>query len=402
MLAIGPRTQWHVALACGIGPRRRKKHKNTMSGRKPSILSAASQRLQPLARAAVMPPSRLLFDACHMGVVLRALLLTELPLALVLLFGADDLQQWLGHFALLTGIAFPPLLLWLLLACWLKHWLDRQVPSVQWAYALLTGWCCGLLAFALYAMPGQLRGSGANWLASGLSGMGLAGLLTSMFAMRHRASQPASTVARLAELQSRIRPHFLFNTLNSAIALVRQDPAKAESMLEDLSDLFRHALLDASSVSNLEKEVEIARQYLRIEGIRFEGRLRVSWTVDEAALQASVPPLLLQPLVENAIKHGVEPSSEGGEIHVLVRRKGDRVLLRISNTVPGPNSAVAHAAGRGGNGIALQNVRDRLRLMHDVNADFRCRTHDGRYEVAMNLPAKPLLGRDAAQRAAFH
>ncbi|MDO4723631.1 MAG: histidine kinase [Comamonadaceae bacterium] len=355
-----------------------------------------------MARAAAKPPSRLLFDACHMGVVLRALLLTELPLALALLFGADDLQQWLGHFALLTGIVFPPLLLWLLLACWLKHWLDRQVPSVQWAYALLTGWCCGLLAFSLYAMPGQLRGSGSGWLASGLSGMGLAGLLTSMFAMRQRASQPASTVARLAELQSRIRPHFLFNTLNSAIALVRQDPAKAESMLEDLSDLFRHALLDAASVSNLEKEVEIARQYLRIEGIRFEGRLRVSWTVDEAALQASVPPLLLQPLVENAIKHGIEPSSEGGEIHVLVRRKGDRVLLRISNTVPDANSAAAQAAGRAGNGIALQNVRDRLRLMHDVNADFRSRSRDGRYEVAMNLPAQPLLGRDAAQRAALH
>ncbi|RMX02904.1 sensor histidine kinase [Allofranklinella schreckenbergeri] len=359
-----------------------------MNGRKPSILSAPH------------PPSRLLFDACHLGVVLRALALVEAPLALAVLFGAPGLEEGLGRFAVLTSAAMPPTLLWLLASCALKHWLDRQTATVQWGFAVLWGWACALLGLALYGWLGVAGPSlpASVWLAGSLSGIGLALLLTSLFVLRQRASQPAATVARLAELQSRIRPHFLFNTLNSAIALVRDNPPLAERMLEDLSDLFRHALKDAASISNLAKEIEIARQYLRIESIRFDERLRVTWTVDEDALQASVPPLLLQPLVENAIKHGIEPSSEGGEIHVLVRRKGARVLVRISNTVPS-SRALGEAAAKAGNGIALNNVRARLRLMHDVNAEFRTAVRAGRYEVAFSLPAQPLLGRDAALAA---
>lgn len=332
-----------------------------------------------------------------MGVVLRALALVEIPLALVVLFSATGFEEGLGRFGVFTGVAMPPTLLWLLTACALKRWLDGQTPTVQWGFAVLWGWVCALLGLALYGLlnPQAAPVSANVWLAASFTGIGLAVLLTSMFVMRQRASQPAATVARLAELQSRIRPHFLFNTLNSAIALVRDDPALAERMLEDLSDLFRHALKDAASVSSLEKEIEIARQYLRIEGIRFENRLRVTWTVDENALQASVPPLLLQPLVENAIKHGIEPSSQGGEIHILVRRKDAQVLVRISNTVPSAR-ALGEAGSKSGNGIALRNVRDRLRLMHDVNADFRCNVREGRYEVALRLPAQPLMGRAVA------
>ncbi|RZS33561.1 sensor histidine kinase [Corticibacter populi] len=338
---------------------------------------------------AAQPSQALLFDACQIGVVLRAIVLVELPLALIALFGAASAADWLAAFALATGVALPALLAWLLVACSLRHWMGRQAASVQWAFAVLLGWLCGMLAAALAAYLGLPAGPGV-WLAAGFSGIVLAAVLTQMLALRQRARQPAATVARLAELQSRIRPHFLFNTLNSAIALVRQDPPAAERMLEDLSDLFHHALKDPGSESSLEKELEIARQYLRIEGIRFGERLRVRWSVDDDALGASVPPLLLQPLVENAIKHGIEPSAQGGEIHVLVRRKGARVYVRISNTVPpvaGPGAAVTSTAG---NGIALQNVRARLHLLHDMDADFRQRLRDGRYEVGMVLPAKPL------------
>ncbi|THU04417.1 sensor histidine kinase [Lampropedia puyangensis] len=368
-----------------------------MNGTKRNILSARAPRAAPAALVLSDKPSLLLFDACHLGVVLRALLLVETPLALIVLFQASTLQEWLGQFAILTGVSMPAVLLWLLLSCLCKHWLNQQVASVQWGFALLLGLMGGLLGMGLFDAFNIHTTTKAAWLAACLSGTGLAALLTSMLVMRQRARQPAQTVAKLAELQSRIRPHFLFNTLNSAIALVRQNPRLAEGMLEDLSDLFHHALKDARSTSSLEKEVEIARQYLRIEGIRFEARLRTSWTIEQEALQASVPPLLLQPLVENAIKHGIEPSVDGGEIHILVRRKGDRVLVRISNTVPNKRSdcAVSDASPKtAGNGIALRNVRARLRLMHDVHADFSARTRGDRYEVAISLPAAPLMGRD--------
>ncbi|HEY1231195.1 MAG TPA: histidine kinase, partial [Ramlibacter sp.] len=145
----------------------------------------------------------------------------------------------------------------------------------------------------------------------------LAGVMFALVAMgwlllRARSHMPADTAARLEDLQSRIRPHFLFNTLNSAIALVREEPAKAETMLEDLAELFRQALADPRDSVTLADEIGLAERYLAIEQVRFGDRLRIRWDLDITAGSARVPPLLLQPLVENAVKHGVEPSAQGG------------------------------------------------------------------------------------------
>jgi two-component system, LytTR family, sensor histidine kinase AlgZ len=191
---------------------------------------------------------------------------------------------------------------------------------------------------------------------------------------------PAQTAARLSELQARIRPHFLFNTLNSAIALVREDPAKAELVLEDLSDLFRHALADQGGFVTLDKEVAVARSYLEIEQVRFGERLAVEWSIDPGAAKAKVPPLLLQPLVENAVKHGVEPSAIGAQVKVTTQRRGSIVVIKVTNTVPA-------GQGRPGHGIAQDNVRERLRLLHDVQAQFRTALKDGIYQVRMEVPA---------------
>lgn len=328
----------------------------------------------------------LLFDACQIGVVLRAIALVQATVGLAGLFGSTDLDDWLGRFALHTATALPALLAWLLLACALKRPLHRLHPPLQWSVGLALGLACGLMACALYqaiiAQPVQPL----SWLASALAGVALAALLVNMLALRQRAQLPAETTARLAELQARIRPHFLFNTLNTAIALVGEDPAQAERVLEDLSDLFRHALRDGGrSQSTLGEEVQIARQYLGIEQIRFGERLRVAWSLDEDALTASVPPLLLQPLVENAIRHGIEPSPDGGTVHVLVRRKGTRVHVRISNSLP----ATPAAARSGGHGMALHNVRTRLRLLHDLETELQTRRRNGLFEVAFSLPVRP-------------
>ena len=171
-------------------------------------------------------------------------------------------------------------------------------------------------------------------MASAFAGALLSAALVAALVLRAKGRMPADTAARLTELQARIRPHFLFNTLNSAIALVRDDPARAEAMLEDLSDLFRHALVDPGESVTLAEEVALARRYLDIEQVRFGERLRVEWALDPAAGGARVPPLLLQPLVENAVKHGVEPSAAGAQVKISTQRRGGTVVIKVTNTVP--------------------------------------------------------------------
>ena len=219
-------------------------------------------------------------------------------------------------------------------------------------------------------------------LAPALAGACMAAAIFYWLQLRAQALLPADTTARLAELQSRIRPHFLFNTLNTALALVRVDPARAEGVLEDLAELFRVALGDhsdpAASVT-LAEEVELARRYLAIEQIRFGQRLRIQWELDPDAGAARVPPLILQPLVENAVRHGVEPADEGGTIRVRTRVKLGRALVTIANSVP-------RAPSRPGNGMALKNVRDRLHLMHDMAAQFETRREDDVFRVQIVVP----------------
>jgi two-component system sensor histidine kinase AlgZ len=191
---------------------------------------------------------------------------------------------------------------------------------------------------------------------------------------------PAATTARLAELQSRIRPHFLFNTLNSAIALVRAEPAQAEAVLEDLAELFRSALADPAESVTLAQEITLAQRYLAIEQVRFGERLRVRWSLDSRADGAQLPPLLLQPLVENAVKHGVEPSTSGAQVHVSTERRGAVVVVKVTNTTPA-------GAGERGHGLALANVRERLLLLHDVQARFSTALQGGVFQVRLEIPA---------------
>ena len=209
--------------------------------------------------------------------------------------------------------------------------------------------------------------------------------LVAALQMRARGSTPAATTARLTELQARIRPHFLFNTLNSAVALVRAEPAKAEALLEDLSDLFRHALMEQGTTSTMEEEITLAQRYLDIEQVRFGDRMRVQWQLDPAANLSKLPPLLLQPLVENAVKHGIEPCARGGKLRISTEMRNRRVILQITNTVP--DTAEGEALATRGHGIALANVRERLRLLHDVDCDFSAGMQNGLYRVRISLPA---------------
>jgi two-component system sensor histidine kinase AlgZ len=165
---------------------------------------------------------------------------------------------------------------------------------------------------------------------------------------------------------------------------VRAEPAKAESLLEDLSDLFRHALVEQGEAVTLAEELVLAQRYLGIEQVRFGERLQVQWQIDPRAGSALLPPLLLQPLVENAVKHGVEPSSWGGRLRVCTELRGSRVVVRITNTLPADSARTGASAP--GHGIALANVRARLALLHDVQAEFSAGVRGSLYEVRLTLP----------------
>ncbi len=318
-----------------------------------------------------------LFDACQVGVVLRAVLFVEAAAGVVLAYLSNGLMEWVVRLSIVTGGALPATLAWLLVTCLAKRWLARLSRKIQYAVALLLGALSGVYGCAVLWFSGLL--DPAPWWASALSGLALSALLVAARVMRAKGRTPADTAARLAELQSRIRPHFLFNTLNSAIALVRAEPAKAEALLEDLSDLFRHALIDRGEAVSLAQEVSLAQRYIAIEQVRFGERLRVKWVLDPAADLAKVPPLLLQPLVENAVRHGVEPSDSGAEIQISTQRRGSVVVIKVTNTVP---------AGQGvqGHGVALRNVRERLALLHDLQGQFRSGLKNGVYQVRLEVP----------------
>jgi two-component system, LytTR family, sensor histidine kinase AlgZ len=200
------------------------------------------------------------------------------------------------------------------------------------------------------------------------------------FHIRQRAFSPALAEARLQALQARIRPHFLFNSLNAVLSLIRSDPKRAETAIEDLAELFRTVMSDNRRLTLLADEVSLCRQYLSLEQLRLGERLRVEWQLDPAAASALVPPMLLQPLVENAIYHGIEPGVEAGLVQIRAERDGDRLRLQLSNPYHPEHQH------RQGNRMALANIRERLQLHFDVEARLDTRIAGERYEIDILIP----------------
>jgi two-component system sensor histidine kinase AlgZ len=198
--------------------------------------------------------------------------------------------------------------------------------------------------------------------------------------VRARALAPALAEARIQALQARIRPHFLYNSINAVLSLMRSDPRRAERALEDLADLFRVLMADNRTLAPIGNEIELARQYLALEELRLGDRLRVRWNVDGLPPDALVPPLVLQPLVENAVYHGIEPSDKGGEIQIDVVRVGKEIVMELRNPFPGGGK---HATG---NRMAIVNIRERLQLHFDAEASMRSEVKDGFYRVVIRMP----------------
>ena len=187
--------------------------------------------------------------------------------------------------------------------------------------------------------------------------------------------------ARLQSLQSRIRPHFLFNSMNTIASLTRTQPEQAEKAVENLADLFRVSLRDARQFHTLREERELCQRYLDIESLRLGDRLKIDWNIDTVPHDAYVPPLLIQPLLENAIYHGIEPRAEGGTIHIIGSMQNKQITLTISNPLP-----VNAEKASEGNRIAQENIRARLKTLYDDKADMQLNNDNEQYSVKLTWP----------------
>lgn len=321
-------------------------------------------------------------DWRNAGVLLRVLLGANLLAAVAALLQADSPARWQDIFVTMAAWLEAPLLVGILVLALGRDLLWR-LPSPRGQGVVIS--LAAVLGFLQYRLWQWLDltdgGLWGLWRATILAIL-LAGVLLLYLDLRARAYSPAVAEARLMALNARIRPHFLFNSINAVLSLIRAEPRRAESALETVSDLFRAALRDPADWLPLSDEIALCRQYIELEKLRLGERLQVDWDIRDVPLDASLPPLMLQPLVENAVYHGVEPTSEGGCIRIAFEQRGEALCIEVSNPIPDtPRPSV-------GNQMALANIRERLALYFDLEARLDVEEKDNLYRVRLSLPCK--------------
>ena len=319
-------------------------------------------------------------DFRNLGVMLRILVCVTAVTLLAEALRNTSLGHWLEASAAAVAIVLPVTIISLLVLGGATSSLRRLNYPVAVTFIVFLELLVvtAVVKFVSLMLPGDdnLDELVRYWLFTVI----LTLVLVGYFDLRTRALSPALAEARLQALQARIRPHFLFNSLNAVLSLMRAEPRRAETALEDLCELFRVLMADNRRLIPLEQELELCRQYLAIETLRLEDRLNVEWRIDELPSDAMVPPLILQPLLENAVYHGIEPSAVPGTISIAIHSKSERLEMILSN--PFKESARPQP----GNKMALENIKERLQLHFDAEATLVTRSDGGRFEVRIVLP----------------
>jgi len=189
--------------------------------------------------------------------------------------------------------------------------------------------------------------------------------------------------AKIQALQSRIRPHFVFNSLNIIASLTRNEPARAEAAIEDMADLFRMMLSEDEQLVPVKKEIDVAKKYLALETLRLDQRLHVDWDIGTLPRKASVPVLTLQPLLENAVRHGIEALPTGGTIGVKLWEEDGKIRIRVENPYPTKSKVRADSPSR-----SLDNIRQRLQSHYGDTAQLDAAGNDGRFSVTATIPMR--------------
>lgn len=322
-------------------------------------------------------------DFCDVRTLFAVVLIAELLVFVLVLAQPSGVNRWqaLGLYSLYVQ--------WIALGCavvlcLLRTWLARMRPAAAgiaaWLLILvITGtvtWVARGLVLESGTRPGEylLRSVGVAALVSAVA-------LRYLYLQRDwRRRVESASAARVQALQARIRPHFLFNSLNTIASMIRGRPAEAETAVEDLAELFRASLETGDGLTQLDDELRLAEGYLHMEQLRLGERLHVHWEVEELPRDALLPPLTLQPLLENAVYHGIEPRREGGTIRIRGSLRETTLRLCVDNPV------TSGATGRPGHGMALDNVRERLRLAFGDAAQFHVHRDGETYTVCLELP----------------
>ncbi len=316
---------------------------------------------------------------CNLGVMLRTLIVANVFVLFAALLRSPRLESVPLEFVMMAAFCEPVILASVGILCLTRRWLHRlRYPAAVAVVGVLVVAIAGFMHVAAGALvPDRVS---VPFAPIALVTLFVAGFTVGYFDLRSRALAPAIAEARIQALQARIRPHFLYNSINAVLSLIRAEPRRAEAALEDMADLFRVLMADNRTLAPLAAEVELTRGYLAIESLRLGERLRVTWKTDGMPGDALVPPLLLQPLVENAVYHGIEPSAGGGEISIEVTASGRQVVMTLTNPLPGVTRSTA------GNRMATANIRERLQLHYDAEATMQSEVRDGIYRVTIRVP----------------
>jgi two-component system sensor histidine kinase AlgZ len=346
----------------------------------------------------------------NLGILLRILLITN---GLAILQAILQANTWGGVALHLMQIAtlLTPVLFCTLLLLWVAQpWLNR-LPYLRGAIAIMA--MVVVLTLSIYEYGGDLynpSGNSAYYFDEAryaLLGVVVCGILLLYFRLRAKMLSRALHEARLQVLRARIRPHFLFNTINAVLGILRAQPRKAETALEDMADLFRMAMSDARDLVPLGREIQLSKQYIALEQLRMGERLSVDWQMRDVPEVALIPPLLLQPLLENAVYHGIEALPQGGTISISLGRVGDELRITVENPCVERNSADSGSHGvadmlnnyehgrsaprdagnkQRSNKMALLNIRERLDLLFDAEASYQVVSDRSFYRVEIVLP----------------
>lgn len=349
----------------------------------------------PTVRASDLIP-----DLCQVRAVMWLVLFSEALVVVLILLSSGGLDfSWEGFGTLSFYVQWVVLLS---AACLCR--VRLHVGSLSLNQLLLLSLCIILMvnfSVSLLAMWGLnyflFSNYGWDWL---IRNQFIAAILASLLLhyfhvqLQNRLRARSEVQARLQALQSRIRPHFLFNSMNIIASLIHVDPDKAERAVEDLSELFRASLKEAGVEVTLKQEIELCEKYVHIETLRLNERLRVIWKVD-APLGVKIPMLTLQPLIENAIYHGIQPSLEGGAIEVVITHIVNRVDILVSNPIPKQALSERHEKG---NKMALENIRHRLNVLYGEDVKMDTRVKEQEFIMQINYPYV-LLENDKGQDA---
>jgi len=345
------------------------------------------------ARAEQQREALFLPSFCDIRMVFAVVVIAEL-LALVLVLAGDRGEAWsrlglVSLFVQLVALTSASLL------CMVRPVLatigNTAAAVSSYLLLLLITVVISELAFRSGGLGDPLAGEsehpGFLFRNLGISAI-MSALVLRYLYVQHQWRQriQAEAQVRVQALQARIRPHFLFNSMNSIAALTRSDPVRAEQAVQDLSDLFRVTLQEASERVTLDDEISVAERYLRMEALRLGDRLKVEWDIDRLPRKRWVPSLILQPLLENAIYHGIELSPAGGRIRIAGWAEGKRITIKITNP-RAPSRAEAH---RKGNQIALDNIRLRLQLAFGAQAGVALTEVGDEFETTLYLPREKM------------